>query len=257
MPQDATFPILKQLDGGNWQVIGTAFFISKHGIFLTATHVLREVLDQQGQQINPIAAFIFLPENNFLIRRVLKGFFGTGDVAAGILENNQDSTLTNHHYTLSYTRRKKGDPIFTCAYPETKHSGNEIDFKLNFYSGQIEDHYSNGRDKMLPNPCYQTTMHIKSGASGGPVFFKGQVTGINSSAFNFSDDDSPVSFISDINGIFNIVIEDIFIPSIGHIKNCTLQELLTLQNINFYGPSLICPISSCAPPAIMLIEKLL
>lgn len=234
-PSESTFPILKQLENDNWQLIGTGFFIAKNGIFLTAKHVLKDVLDNKNRQTLPIVAFLFPSPGKYQIRRILKGFLNvSGDMAAGVIENTNQSgeLLHNPFYTLSRKKMNSGDKVFTCAYPETIHTGPNITFRIKFYNGEIQEHLPQGRDKMLPNPCYHTTINILGGASGGPVFnSKGQVIGINSTGFTFGDDQPPISFISDINGCINIVLEDITLPCGSYIQQCTIKELCELGNI--------------------------
>jgi V8-like Glu-specific endopeptidase len=209
-PTNATFPILKQLENDHWQLIGTGFFITNNGVFLTAKHVLRDVLDNSRKQTHPIAAFLFPTTGIYQIRPILKGFFNAeGDVAAGIITNtsHEEKKLENPFYGLSLTPMKVGGKIHTFAYPETIHNGNEIVFHGNYYAGEVKEYLPEGRDKtMLPNSCYQTTMNIRGGASGGPVFnTHGVVIGINSTGFE--NNDSPLSYISSIIGAFNIIIE--------------------------------------------------
>jgi hypothetical protein len=229
-PQYGIFPILKQLEDDTYKLIGTAFFITDSGIFLTAKHVLMDVLDNECRQTHPIAAFTFLPNGIMPIRRVLKAFLNaSGDVAAGILENrkNDEEPLLNPYSGLSRITMNPDDKIFTYAYPEMTCVGNEINIKPDFYEGQIQLHYPQGRDRVfLPNPCYQTSLSILGGASGGPVFnAKGHIMGINSTGYTLPEDDLSLSYISDINGVFDIVLEDIYLPHIGYIKVCTIEEL--------------------------------
>lgn len=228
-PSESTFPILKQLENDNWQLIGTGFFIAKNGIFLTAKHVLRDVLDDKNKQTQPIVVFLFPSQGVYQVRRILKGFLNVpGDMAAGVIENTSLSgeLLYNPFYTLSYKKMEPGDKVVTCAYPETIHAGPDITFRIKFYSGEIQEYLPQGRDKMLPNSCYHTTINILGGASGGPVFnSEGRVIGINSTGFTCSDDQLPISFISDIKDCINIILEDITLPCGNYIQKCTIKDL--------------------------------
>lgn len=79
------FPIVKQVEGGDIQLIGTGFFIAGNGVFATAKHVLFDVLDDNGQQTFPIGIFHFFPDDQFIIRPVLRCSHNTvADVAIGI-----------------------------------------------------------------------------------------------------------------------------------------------------------------------------
>ncbi len=232
-PNEVIFPILKQMEDNNWRLIGTGFFITRHGIFLTAKHVLRDVLDNNSnEQTHPIVALLFISETSFQIRRITKGFLNVpGDIAAGIITNTDESgkLLGNGFYGLSRTPLSKGDKIHTYAYPETMHDdNNKINFRSRYYDGLIEEYLPRGRDSsMLPNACYQTNMQILPGASGAPVFnSSGNVIGINSTGFN--DSIPPyTSFISCITDAFGIILEGITLPC-GNKEYCTIEELCSL-----------------------------
>jgi hypothetical protein len=50
----AIFPILKKDKYGDFYLIGTGFFITDNGIFVTAKHVLLDVIDENGGQTHSI-----------------------------------------------------------------------------------------------------------------------------------------------------------------------------------------------------------
>lgn len=231
-PAEAIFPILKQLDKNQWQLIGTAFYITTNGIFLTARHVLDDVINQ-NIQTHPIAAFHFLPNKQYMIRPILRAFLKNhSDVAAGLVaeakHNLTGDLLNNKVVILSRSIAKDGTLIHTYAYPKTECTLKKIVFSPNYYEGKITSYFPNGRDSVLmPHRCYQTTMNILGGASGGPVFnCNGEVIGINSTGFE-QNTNSHISFISDINEIFNITIDKINIPP-DHDKQYTIEQLAKL-----------------------------
>jgi hypothetical protein len=58
----------------------------------------------------------------------------------------------------------------------------------------------------LPGPCYQTTMTVIGGASGGPVFNKyGKVIGVNSTGY----DGQQISFVSRIHEALTFKVPDV------------------------------------------------
>ena len=57
--RDAVFPILRHHASSQWEVVGTGFFITQTGIFVTAKHVLEAVFDPKGQQTHAIAMMHF------------------------------------------------------------------------------------------------------------------------------------------------------------------------------------------------------
>ena len=45
-PVGHTFPLLSHNDQGLWRLIGTGFYISGDGLFVTAAHVVEDVLER-------------------------------------------------------------------------------------------------------------------------------------------------------------------------------------------------------------------
>lgn len=104
-PMEPIVPILKKLSEEQWQLIGTAFYITTNGIFLTARHVLDDVINQ-GAQTHPIAIFHFLHNKQYIIRPILRAFSKNhSDVSAGLaadIKNNlTGNLLENKILTLS------------------------------------------------------------------------------------------------------------------------------------------------------------
>lgn len=120
----AIFAILKQNPDTKWDLIGTGFFVTNNGIFITAKHVLLDVLDEDGNQLYPIAIFQFLPDNTYLIRKVIRCTVNdNADVGVGIcaeMKNNKTGELLrNKVLTITNEQPTIGEPVFTYAYPNT------------------------------------------------------------------------------------------------------------------------------------------
>ncbi len=47
-PKEAIFPILKHEENGNIKFLGTGFFVTRLGFFVSAKHVFEDVLDIKG-----------------------------------------------------------------------------------------------------------------------------------------------------------------------------------------------------------------
>ena len=127
----------------------------------------------------------------------------------------------------------------TYAYP--KHANlilpdgtQQINFAPTYYDGHIKGYFPLGRDKvLLPGPCYQTSMAIQAGASGGPVFSpNGLVFGVNSTGYDGTD----VSFVSRIHEIFAISIDDVVIDA-GVARKLSIIELAKLGHIVVQPPN--------------------
>jgi S1-C subfamily serine protease len=209
-------PILKQLPDTTWEFIGTGFFITINGVLATARHVLTDILDDKGIPRCPLAVFHFLQNGIYLKRPVLRfSVHQKADVAIAVVapvkNNNTGAMINNKIPTLSTAPLEIGETVFTYAYPNTvlvTGVPQQIHFNPRNYEGKIVEFYPTGRDSvLLPNPCYQTSIAIHGGASGGPVFdTQGKVRGINSTGFPAFPD---VSFISRTEELLPLQVTDI------------------------------------------------
>ena len=214
-PGHGIFPIVRYDVEGKMHLLGTGFFISTTGLFVTARHVLMDTFDAQGRQRYAIGMVQFLSENIYLPRPVLRcAPHPIADVAVGVaapMKRNKDGEpLTNPIFTLTLVPPGGEARIMTFAYP--KHTNvidgdvQVINFCPTYYDGEIKEYFPKGRDRvLLPAPCYRTSILIHGGASGGPVFSRsGCVFGVNSTGVDGTD----ISFVSRINEIFDLTVDD-------------------------------------------------
>jgi hypothetical protein len=102
-----------------------------------------------------------------------------------------------------------GVQVFTYAYPDSvvEPDGHRLRVNLSphFYEGLIAEHYPVQRDiRVLTWPCFQTSMHIHGGASGGPVFDStGTVFGINTLSMEPQTD---ISYVTKVRDAFDLPI---------------------------------------------------
>jgi hypothetical protein len=215
-PSSAIFPIVKYDAAGVMDLLGTGFFISTVGLFVTARHVLSDPFDRRGNQVYPIAMIHYRGDGTYFIRPILRcALHPVADVAVGVcapMAHNLDGTpLTNKIVTLTTVRPELQSPIFTYAYPKyaTKviDGVQAINFVPTYYDGNIVEDLPNGRDRvLLPGPCYRTNIAIHHGASGGPVFSPSRSAfALNSTGFDGTDD----SYVSSIKPIFDLRIDDV------------------------------------------------
>jgi hypothetical protein len=69
-PVGHTFPLLTHDPNGRWELIGTGFYASSDGLFITARHNIRHVL-HGGRQVSPLV---------ILHLRSATGLFGPSEV---------------------------------------------------------------------------------------------------------------------------------------------------------------------------------
>lgn len=230
-PNQAIFPIVTQSEGGLFRFIGTGFFVAPMGIFVTAAHVVADVLDATGHPTGPFGIFHFQPNNKYFLREiVIATRHLSADLAVGRLKPLFDrvgNPLNNRMLRLRADAPHTGTLIHTFAYPLTEvQSGapkQKIEFAPRYFSGQIADHHPAGRDTvMLPFPCFETSMVILGGSSGGPVMTPdGQVFGVNSTGYEGDN----ISFVSCISPLWDLGIDGIQMQGEAAPRRVTLREL--------------------------------
>lgn len=225
--EEAIIPICQWVESRDLKFVGTGFFIAQN-MFITAKHVLLN--ETNTKPIDNPVTFSFL-DGHFYNRTIFKVVaHDTADIAIGlvkpIVKSDTKEAIRNRQLVLDLSDCHTGHPVATYAYPLTTISNEEnltiANFESKFASGLITEIYPDGRDKyILPGPCYQTTMEILGGASGGPVFNSaGKVIGVNSTGF----DGEPLSFITRIHEALTFKLDDIKIGD-QYIEKINLFEL--------------------------------
>jgi Trypsin-like peptidase domain len=216
------FPILTfNPSSRKWKCLGTGFFISPVGAFVTAKHLF---MNSDGEAEKTLYGVQSLSEKEHHVRPVKKLIYHKdADLIIGLLGNRRigQKDFPPHlteYYGLDLNTLENGDEIETFAYPNTLNTELEgYAFEFSFdgitSSGSVID-YHEGGSPVVKNRCYQTNMKIDSGASGGPVFKDGYVVGVNSSGFSLADEEEPLSFITPIDYILDLSVteDDRIIP---------------------------------------------
>jgi len=233
-PHYPIFPICTTIDKntGEMNLLGTGFFITGEGLFVTAKHVVLEnFLEQPFRPHENLAAVFFMENNHYLVRSTTKIVVNhVADLAFGLLasytDNQTGQILRNKRCILDISEVGIGDMVATCAYPKSKFffidNKNIASFNTNYELGKITQMFPNGRDRrLLPGPCYETNMIIKGGASGGPVFNKkGKVIGVNSTGIEGTD----ISFVSRIHEVLSMWLPEVIIGN-QKVEKLTVYEM--------------------------------
>ncbi|WP_043946280.1 S1 family peptidase [Ralstonia solanacearum] len=218
-PSHVVCAVVRQhADNTTLELVGTGFFVAKSGIFVTARHVLNTAREEDPRGPFGLGIVQFIPEMGFVERPILRAIISDhSDIGIGVSAEMTSPTrgkLDNPILRLSTRDPELGESIFTYAYPDTvavhRERLTELHINPHFYEGKIEAHYPERRDSsVLTWPCFQTSMHLHGGSSGGPVFDStGAVFGINTMSMEPYTD---VSYITKVRDALDLVIDDVCI----------------------------------------------
>jgi len=193
-PVGHTFPLLTHNATGTWRLIGTGFYISADGLFVTAKHVIEDVW-RENCQISPLAILHLQSETGlfgaqeYLLRPIMQCWLGdSADVALGVAaratNNNTGEVLSHWKWPLSWADPQVCTKTATYAFPnhaiEPTDAGQTFHFRPDLYAGIIQE-VGDFRDRLLvPYPYMHVDFRIHHAASGGPVVGEdGAVIGVN------------------------------------------------------------------------------
>lgn len=210
------FPLLKFFPHEEkHEPIGTGFFIAPIGLFVTARHVIEDLVERDGTVRSFLVAAQLNPEGGSTLRSVDRFFLHPGtDVAIGFLKQTAIDGVTpvfNASLGISLCWPITTQVVRSISFPLTLRVDNgEVEAILlnpHHAIGKITQLHRRGRDRvMLRGPCYETSLQIYGGSSGGPVFDdRGRVFGVHSTGF----DDFPVSYVIPLSEIMEIPISGV------------------------------------------------
>jgi len=213
--EEPIFPLVTYNSDKNiWRCVGTGFFIQGYGGFVTAKHLF---FDNNGKHLPSLFAVQTTSKMERHIR-VLKDLVvhPNADIAIGFLGKRRLKSGVNvapeiaTSFMLNFEKLNVGDTVRTYAFPltQTENLGEgefEFTFAGKWADGEIVDFHEDG-SPLVRNRCYQTTMIIEHGASGGPVLRNNLVVGINSSGITLPDGEIPISFVTPIDLILDLSV---------------------------------------------------
>jgi len=213
--------------------LGTGFFITRNGLMLTAKHCL---YDTRGNSYKTLFIFQFMEDNSYLLRSIYKSYWNCSDIAVLLPQNSiyqkTGKEPRNPVPTLTLAKPQIGEQIASFGYPKTiiKHHAYKkaaIQIDESWHFGTIEDYHADGTP-LLKNPCFQTSMHILGGSSGGPVVnSNGKVFAINSTGADVYEGIKPYSFLTPIECCLDIEIDE----TSG--EKYSIRKLIELNQILF------------------------
>lgn len=203
-PMRACFPILEQVDVGQFRILGTGFFVLNFGVFLTAKHVFEDVLDfTTGEQFRPVVIVHAVDDGSYLTRMVSEIVISNNSDVALCLACNVGENgfkIKNKVIDISFEHPLVGSRIFTYAYPESEHFSESINIVDGIYPGVIKAFHPTKRDSVfLRWPVFETDLHIYGGASGGPVFHEEKAFAVNTSSFQVADGVTDCGYVTPLS----------------------------------------------------------
>jgi hypothetical protein len=257
-PQSGITPIFAQLESGHRRVIGTGFFVARYGLFLTAKHVVEDIVDfdQNGK---PCLTWNWTSQGKLYIQPIIRCTFPTSaprhaaDIAiCQAVASAPDGQFLfgepNERIALVSATPEVDAHVGTYAYP-----GNaSVDFRNTEDTARIFADCFEGKvleivgpaDRFLKCDHIETSMEIRAGASGGPVFtHHGHAFAVNCRAWDFarSDDSTPLSSIVPIKHILDLEFpfpqlpptsaEARSVPAARIGSNVTLRDLASWNHV--------------------------
>jgi hypothetical protein len=236
-PIGHTFPLLTHNANGAWRLIGTGFYVSRDGLFVTARHVIDDVF-KGDHQVAPLAIMHLWSESGFfgpqsyLLRPIMQCWLGeTADIALGVaataMNKRTGATLSHWSWPLSWRMPSAGAKLATYAFPnhsvQTSSSGQVFRFQPALYPGPVLE-VGDFRDQLLvPYPYMHVGFHIHGAASGGPVGSSGSsVVGVNC---RFLNPDGP-GVVAQIRCLQNAYIDNAILRGENLERRVTFTELV-------------------------------
>jgi hypothetical protein len=258
-PGTGIVPILKEIGEGRLSVIGTGFYVTRYGLVITAKHVLEDLRGDEGTSLVQSFVCHLAGESSIHLRKIrMAHLLVNADIgiaqAENYLESYPQDPLQNLRATLSTQFPKEGERLITYAYPE-----NEIldfnrkdgipEIKGDYFHGGFLRYVEKPEHPFLRFPYFETSVEIRSGASGGPVFNScGQVIGVNCRGWDFrggEHEGNSLSYIVPISNVLDIDVDMFLLPKISwefmRIPQYRKGRLLSGHELAKYGHLLFEP----------------
>lgn len=263
-PGEGVIPILKEVGKHQLKVVGTGFFVTRYGTFATARHVLDDLADYRAKTLHQSFILQVGPSGDCIIRRIVSiSVSNSADVGVGQADNGvggiEGLGPTNLRGPISLTRPSVGEALVSYAYPENA----ILDFRnqaANPCRGELPldelptlaGRYVNGKflsqidassRPYIPYTHYETSLEIRSGASGCPVFnASGRIVAIACRGWDFRGGDGEgdeLSSVVPVTQLLPIELECLRIPpdswEFSQVPLSRRSGILTFAELVTYG----------------------
>lgn len=118
------FPIMKVYGDNQIRAIGTGFFISSTGIFVTAAHVIHEWAEDDGNIHSALVGSYFeAHKGSSTIRGIESAFLhDKADIAIGFMKQTESDNVTrasNQYLPVSFYWPRHSEVVQSISFPET------------------------------------------------------------------------------------------------------------------------------------------
>ncbi len=241
-------PILRELETGKLQVIGTGFYITRYGLLLSARHVFDDIIWAEA----PVRIFHHTGEIVHIRRLMRVSTADQADIALietdNFLARFPDNPLTNIRAKMTLDVPKKGSKLIAFAYPRNK----LLDFTnksdpVRVFADRFEGEFVCVEDPPKYDEhhveTYQTTVPIEGGASGGPIFDEtGRVVGVARSSMDFQGSEhegATTSFVTPLRHCLHLRLSNLLLPECSweyrQVPDRRRSDALTIQDLAKYG----------------------
>jgi trypsin-like peptidase len=221
-PVGHTFPLITHDEDGCWRIVGTGFYVTDNGLFVTARHVVDEVC-LEGRQIAPLLIVhqrsdtgLFGP-TEWLLRPIMQCWLADqADIAFGAAatatNNETGQTLSHWTWRLSWAVPSISASVATYAFPgkQRQSPDGSFTFRADSYVGQVEDAGEYRDAVMMPFAYLQVGFRMHGATSGGPIILDGRVVGVNCTEYEPHDvQDKPLAFGAQIRCLRDAFLDDV------------------------------------------------
>jgi hypothetical protein len=248
-PKYGVFPILKEVSHGKLSVVGTGFYLTRYGMFITAKHVIDVLVDWGKKKIGVGFVCHCANETEVHLRRIkfatlLDNFDLAICQADNYMENFPEKPLMNMRSGLSTKIPPPGERLVTFAYPENKildftQKENNPTIRADFYEGKLLRYVPVSENPAIPYPHFETSIKLKSGSSGGPVFCGGKIIGVNCRGWVFLEDNENenLSYIVPVNHLVSVEVKLKQLPNPSWERNQIKieKEKYSIKELVDYG----------------------
>jgi hypothetical protein len=182
------------------RLFGTAFLISDGGLFMTASHVLKEAIANEASHGHSIG-IVGIDANGTQIARLLHYEFAPNgqDVAVGLSAFKHKT-----YYHISEAKYLEWQRVAACGFPEDAISvtDNKIRQPLRAYKGIIQRVIAKDCLALMPkSKGYELSFSPSPGVSGAPLFIYrgeyGEVAGVCVGSFRSEQVEDEITQIND------------------------------------------------------------